>query len=122
MPSWFARCAADRRAHDAVWDPERVREADGLSRFQHRVEAALRKAGYVIVDREVAPVRGGEPGDLYLTGAVGPGATRLYVYEDAVELGSGARTLRLEDWDVRSPDELVLALLSRLGEIRDAAG
>jgi hypothetical protein len=122
MPSWFARCAADRRAHDQVWGPERVLEADGLSRFQHRVEAALRDAGYEIASREAAPVRGGEPGDLYLTGLVGTAAARVYVYQDGLELEADGRTLRLEDSDVRHPDEMLHALLGRLGELREAAG
>ena len=122
MPNWFARCAADRRAHDQVWGPERVRDADGLSRFQHRVEAALREAGHELAEREVAPVRGGEPEDLYVTGLVGPSAARVYVYEDGVELAAGERTLRLEDWDVRHPDEMVHALLARLAELHGAAG
>ena len=121
MPNWFARCAADRRAHDQAWEPERVREAGGLSRFQHRVEAALREAGHELAEREVAPVRG-EADDLYITGLVGPSATRVYVYQDGLELDSGEHPLRLEDWDVRHPDEMIRAFLDRLGELREAAG
>ena len=117
MSSRVPRCAADRRAHDQAWGPERALEADGLSRFQHRVEATLREAGYAIADRAVAPVRGGEPGDLYVTGLVGAPAARVYLYQGGVELDAGERSLRLEEWDVASPDAMIGALLDRLGEL-----
>jgi len=117
MSNRIARCAPDRRAHDRLWDPERVREPDGLSRFQHRVEDALRDAGHALASRETAPLRGGDPDDLYLTVTVGPSAHRVYAYRDGVELEAGERSLRLDAWDVRDPDEMLRALLTRLGEL-----
>jgi hypothetical protein len=121
LPNWFARCAADRRTHDLVWASERVLEASGLSRFQHRAEEALRDAGYPLRAREVTPIRGGEPDDLFVTGLVGHGDARVYLYQDGVELQAEAGALRLEDWDVREPDEMIRALLARVSEVEGRA-
>ena len=117
MSNPFSRCAADRRTHDLLWTPERVREADGLSRFQHRAELALGEAGHALRAREVRPVRGGEPDDLTVTGLVGPGDARVYIYQTGVELEGPASSLRLEDWDVRAPDQMIQALLTRVAEL-----
>ncbi len=114
MSHRLTHCAADRRAHDRAWAPERARRADGLTHFQHRLEAALHDAGYRIVDRTVAPIRGGEPGDLYVTGRVDPPAVRIYVYADGVEVEAAPDPLRLERRDGAHPDAMVRTLVDRL--------
>jgi hypothetical protein len=118
----FTRCAADRRTHDLLWAPERVRDADGLSRFQHRAESALGEAGHALRAREVRPVLGGEPDDLLVTGLVGEGDARVYLYEAGVEVEATASSLRLEDWDVRAPDQMIQALLTRVAELDGREG
>lgn len=79
MVNWFARCASSRREHDRLWAPEREVQADGLSQFQHRAEAALAAAGFPLSGRQVQTLRGGPPNELYVTGVVGSFYGEVYL-------------------------------------------
>jgi hypothetical protein len=122
MSNRIDRCAADRRTHERAWGPERAVAPDGLTRFQHRVEAALGEAGYAMAERAVAPLQGGAPDDLFVTGVVGSSRARVFVYRDGVELQGGDAALRLECRDVRDPDDMIRALVARLAEVDARAG
>ncbi len=118
MFGWLTRSyRRARRAHEGLWAPERVIGADGLSIFQRRAEAELTTAGYTLRERVVAPLRGGAPTDLYITGSVGHPGARVYLYQDGVEVCLGKEVLRLEDWDVEGPDQMIRKLMETLATL-----
>ena len=124
---WFRNLLSPRptRAeHEALWQPERVLGPDGLSRFQARAEAALNEAGFPIAERTVENVRGGEPGDLSISGRVGAAKAVIFIYQDGVEILAAPQELRLEDWDVDTPEAMIQALLEtvRVNEREGARG
>jgi hypothetical protein len=105
-----------------MWAPERVRDATGLSHFQRRVEAALVAAGWSFEERRIEVLQGGDPDDLYVTGLLARGSGRLYLYVDGLELRTSTVEMRLEDWDVNTPDEMIERLLAALATVPRAAG
>ena len=114
---WFRNLLGPRPTrveHEALWQPERATGPDGLSRFQRRAEAALNEAGFSIAERVVENVRGGEPGDLSITGRAGAANAIIFIYQDGVEILEAPHQLRLEDWDVDSPEAMIQTLLETL--------
>lgn len=123
MCGWLARRREARRAHEEQWALERVIGPDGLSEFQRRAEAALTAAGFRLREREVSPLRGGaDSRDLFISGLAGQSGARVYLYQDGLELRGDRTDLRLEHWDVESPDQIIRMLIGALLELDAQAG
>ena len=105
LPDWFLG-ERTRRAHDAAWRPELVRNPDGFTPYLRRAEAELvaraAELGATVASRTV---HGGHD----LDGAPSPYIEitfvgvpfRMWIYDDQVDIGER----RFEQWDAATPEE-----------------
>ncbi len=118
---WNARRREWNRAHERAWAGMTEPNESGLSSFQRMCEAAVVKAlgehGVRIAEREILEmegphVRGKEN---YIKARLAGTSWTLWVYVNAAGILSDTRTLvRLEDWDVRTPEEFISVFVERM--------
>jgi hypothetical protein len=96
---------AERIAHDQAWSPVAVRDADGLTRFQHLARGAL--------EREFGPLALEPQGqrETYLKGLVPGTSVEVYLYEDEFQLHGKSHHFCAEHWDYQSPDAMLAELV-----------
>src|SRR3954469_1423411 len=111
---WKKEDSEYRRAHNAAFDPVRVVDPTGLSVFQRRAIAAI---GDLVPPATFSQQRDAE-GAIYLTADIPATQKRLYLYrsEAAVLLDTAIRRAPYwdyaiyEEWDFRTPEELIHAV------------
>lgn len=110
------------RDHAAAWAGQNVPGASGLSLFQERCEAEvaalLQSRGLTLKGRVVK-------GDLerYLHAHLADTPWEVWIYTDQAQLsGPGNATVNLEQWDARTPDELIHTFLVHVSRSLDEVG
>ncbi len=105
--AWVASQRQWKRDHLATWAGWTDAEPGGLSKFQleaeSAVEAALREANANLTGREVHPLSDGA----YLYAVISPVGVDLWLHSDTVEVGKDKAYRRLEEWDFRTPQEMI---------------
>jgi hypothetical protein len=91
--------------HEAIWAPARALGPDGLTHFQAECEKRLLAAAVArsitIEGRQVAG-----RGERFITGRIPRLGGAFWIYADGADIKCPDKRLRLEDWDVRDPEEL----------------
>jgi hypothetical protein len=107
---WFGRQRQWRREHIASFSAVSGIQPDGLTLFQHRALAAVARAA--TPDRfERVPTKS-EPG-VYLHGPLGHLGHELYIYPNEAAISHGSKPHAIfEEWDYRTPEELIDALVA----------
>ena len=72
-----------------------------------RLREYLRSRGFDLRDRAILPMNGAP--EHYVHASIGDSRWRLFVYLDGLEVsaGSSKALVRLEEWNARTPEELV---------------
>ena len=108
MFAWFRKEREWRRDHIAAFSFVTVKEADGLTRFQHQAIAAV--APFVSAEhfKRVSMDKGdGE----YLVAPIGTNGSELYIYPNEASIFGAKPNAWFEEWDYRTPDQLLQALV-----------
>jgi hypothetical protein len=73
-----------------------------------RLREHLSSKGFDLRDRAILPMNGAP--EHYVHASIGDTCWRLFVYLDGLEVsaGSSKALVRLEEWDARTPEELVM--------------
>ena len=104
---WNRRRKQWNADHVAAWRGISDHDQSGLSPFQYRCEQrlvdALRVAGYIVANRQIK----GPEGARYISGSVVHGPVTFWLHDDTVGYDVGAASRRFEEWDYRTPDELI---------------
>jgi len=123
MTNFLSRLMAlrrERRAwkadHSATWPPASAVGFDGTSSFERLCDQKLRveiaNRGLTIV--EIVRTSEGYPYISYEVPGIG---ARIFVYNDQVEIATHKSHLILEQWDTRTPDEMVARATTFLREL-----
>jgi hypothetical protein len=101
------------RRHDEAWAPMRGRNAEGLTAFQVLCERKLietvEAAGANLSGRKVNPIthRGKPTDELCIEWSIEGTALRIGIYPDGGGIWGETIDDRLEEWDARTPDDLI---------------
>ena len=103
---WLKEQRAWHTEHEAAWKPLIAVGADRLTPFQHKCQAAFLKA---------IPSLGFEQGgekERYLVAALPGTASKVYIYENGSNIHEAGRDFIAEEWDFKTPDELIQAVVT----------
>jgi hypothetical protein len=110
--SWLRRTKQWNADHRAAWKGMSDSHDGKLSRFQEiardALDAACKRGGLPAPTHELQLAGTQEP---YLTGTLTDGR-RYWIYTD----GAGVEDQRLEEWDFRTPEELIAAFLADVSQ------
>lgn len=105
---WLADNRDWNRQHRQAWSGVTSPGPGGLSVFQERCESALtreiRSAGLAIVERTIQPL---ERNETLLYIRLTPGDLDVWICSAGAQFGYRTGDVRLEEWDARTPDELI---------------
>jgi hypothetical protein len=114
--------------HLAAWRGASVHGADGLSPFQHRCEAQLRRelsvVGLSLVERVVESVREHE----FIRAEISSTSVTIWIHDDVAGFDGPGGGRRFEEWDYETPEQLSAAFCThvvraaRAGDITKAQG
>ncbi len=127
--AWNAERREWNRAHERAWARATEPAESGLSPFQlmcePAVERALREVGITLLEREIIEVKGRfrKVGEHAIRSRLRGTPWTLWMYVNAAEVTSHDRTLvRLEDWDAKTPEELISTFVKKLREAVTSQG
>lgn len=111
---WFRERKRWSEAHRAAWRPALERTEGGVSKFQVRAVARLRTyAAASDVDLDCELIQPSDPDfGPYFTGAISGNGVEFWIYEDGLEVRGPRKELRLEKWDVETPEEAISKFLN----------
>jgi hypothetical protein len=114
LVKWNYDRRAWKREHELAWSGQDEPNEAGISLFQTKCEAAVTSAllpsGVELIDRTIE----GEQERVIRARISGTGWT-IWIYLDGAQVSSETATLiRLEQWDTKSPDELIDKLVASL--------
>lgn len=106
--AWFHRQREWRRDHIASFTAAMQRQSDGLTVFQHSALTAIER----FVPREQFKHHPMEKGDgVYLLAPLGSDGFELYIYPNEAGIFGAKPDVSLEEWDYRTPTDLLHALI-----------
>ena len=106
---WITKESRWRREHIAAFAEVSATQTDGLTLFQHRVLAEV--AGMISRENFKVVAMNKEPG-MYLLAPLGSKGAELFVYPNEAGIFGAKPYARYEDWDYRTPADLIGALVS----------
>lgn len=111
---WFRDRAQWARHHKAAWDGMLTPEANGLSRFQAACESALTATlatrQRTLIERSI----GGSATEPYVTARVSDSLLTVWIYLDQANVEGPGLDARYEQWDARTPQELIDQFCARV--------
>lgn len=125
LPDWFpfVRTRDDaRRLHDAAWRPELADDAEGLTVFQVRAEAACvevcARHGIAVTRTVSRGFNADDPTEAWVGLTLTGRAIGIGIYADQVNIADDdAVDVRIERWDAPTPEDAraqAVAALERL--------
>ena len=119
VPAYYSD-TYDWREHEAAWRPATVPGPDSLTPFQRNCEvslsAALKARGAELAERSLYRTADGET---IVEGRVVPINLDVWIQPDGAQAGFGKGTIRLEEWDARTPEELIDEFVKSVATILD---
>ena len=106
---WIERRRRWRREHIAAFNEVSRIQPDGLTLFQHQAQRAI--SGLVPAEHFTRVAMNNEPG-VYLKAPLGSGGFELYLYTNDAGIFGCKPHAWFEEWDYRTPTELLEALVS----------
>jgi hypothetical protein len=103
---WLKEQRRWHKDHETAWAPVIAVGADGLTPFQHKCQAAFVKA-----IPGLAFEQGGEK-ERYLVAGLPGTASKVYIYENGSNIHEPKHDFIAEEWDFKTPDELIQAVVS----------
>lgn len=104
---WIADQRRWRQEHVAAFEAVSQLRPDGLTAFQHRALGAV--ARFVSADKFTRVPMDQEPG-VYLLAPLGASGFELYIYPNEASVFGRKPHAWFEEWDYKTPDELLAAL------------
>jgi hypothetical protein len=107
---WWQDQKQWRADHLRAFEIVKAKGADGLTVFQRDLASVLSAAPFNLKFE----LGNSEDGDQYLWGNVEKSDVKVYVYEKECGYFTGEKWFIFEEWDFRTPDELVNKFISEL--------
>lgn len=110
---WFREQNRWSKSHRAAWKPALERTDAGVSGFQADAVARLRRlveASDVALECELVQPSSPDSGPYFRGDIVGSGV-EFWIYDDGLEVQGRRNGLRLEQWDVETPQEAISRFL-----------
>ena len=108
--SWFKGQRQWRRDHVASFGAAAALRDDGLTEFQHQ---ALWAVSGVVASDSFRRVKLSEETRDTLVASIGANGDEVWIYPNEAAVCVGKRTVVLEEWAFRTPDELIAVLAER---------
>jgi hypothetical protein len=122
LRTWFQRERQWHRDHVETWAGWTTAEPDGLCRFQRTCEAAvataLNELGVSLHERRVVETKEGWK---YVHFLLSPTELEFWLYCDTVEFTGRKLHRRLEEWDHRTPEDMVTKVVELALEVVNAS-
>jgi hypothetical protein len=115
---WIANQRRWRQEHVAAFEAVSQLRPDGLTAFQHQALDAV--ARFVSADTFKHVPMEQEPG-VYLLAPLGASGFELYIYPNEASIFGRKPHAWLEEWDYKTPDELLTALADECARRLSAA-
>ena len=110
----------ERKRHDQAWGPMRGRNADGLTAFQalceRRLVETVEAGGVSLAGRNVKPTthRGKPMDELWIEWSIEGTPLTIGIYPNGAGIWGEKIDDRFEEWDARTPDELMEIFAERV--------
>lgn len=118
ITKWFSESREWHRQHIEAWSGWTEPSQNNLSRFQIECEAAMSNAllevGSRFTDRVVTPLKSG---DSELKVALWNTSYEVWLYSDSISSKGKGGEFWLEEWDARTPRELIDIAVSKIREV-----
>ena len=105
--AWFRRQRQWHRDHIAAFSAVTQRQSDGLTAFQHQALASVARS---VTAEHFKRVTMDEHSGEYLVAALGNRGAKLYIYPNEAAIFGTKPHSWFEEWDYRTPADLVEAL------------
>jgi hypothetical protein len=110
LRSWFREQRTWHTEHEATWAPVKQVGSDRLTAFQRECKAALVEA----LPNLVFETNGEK--ELYLVAELPNRSAKVYVYEDGANIHEAGNDFIAEEWDYKTPHELITAIVAEAKE------
>jgi hypothetical protein len=106
--AWLQQQGQWRRDHIAAFSVATQLETDGLTRLQHDTLSAV---AHIIAPKQFKRVAMDKGVGTYLVAPLGSSGAELYIYPNEAEIFGRKPHAWFEEWDYRTPEDLVAAVV-----------
>ena len=103
---WFKEQKAWKADHIRTWAGMTELDSNGISKFQKNAISALEQQGVHLDFKRV-----GES-EAYFLASIPSTEIDVYIYGDGAQVSGNENLLRAEEWDYRTPNDLIQELVS----------